>query len=157
MIFAWMIDFSSVIARESGRSSNHKILRDYWMPRFRGHDRGEAIHLSKGIALKASRLNSYASALTAGLRLQRLHIRLAAQRHDRDLAGAEIRKNHLHRRAVALQERNVARLCATRRQVERGPGGGLGIVAQRPVGAPQIGPDVVLAVDRHVIRLLPAG
>ncbi len=34
--FAWIIDFSVVIARESGRSSNHKILRDYWMPRFRG-------------------------------------------------------------------------------------------------------------------------
>jgi hypothetical protein len=25
-----------VIARESGRSSNHKIFRDYWMPRLRG-------------------------------------------------------------------------------------------------------------------------
>src|SRR5262252_8949594 len=109
------------------------------------------------ISLKASRLNSYGSALTAGLRLQRLHIRLAAQRHDRDLAGAEIRKNYLHWRAVALQKGNVARLRATRRQIERGPDRGLGIVAQRPVGAPQIGPDVVLAVDRHVVRLLPAG
>jgi len=25
-----------VIARESGRSSNDKIVRDYWMPRFHG-------------------------------------------------------------------------------------------------------------------------
>jgi len=36
MIFAWIIDLFDVIARECGRSSNHKILRDYWMPRFRG-------------------------------------------------------------------------------------------------------------------------
>jgi len=36
MIFGWIVDLSVVIARESGRSSNHKILRDYWMPRFRG-------------------------------------------------------------------------------------------------------------------------
>jgi hypothetical protein len=28
--------WSIVIARESGRSSSHKIPRDYWMPRLRG-------------------------------------------------------------------------------------------------------------------------
>jgi len=33
MIFVWIGDF--VIARESGRSINHKSVRDYWMPRFR--------------------------------------------------------------------------------------------------------------------------
>jgi hypothetical protein len=26
----------AVIAREGGRSRNHKTLRDYWMPRLRG-------------------------------------------------------------------------------------------------------------------------
>jgi hypothetical protein len=49
MIFAWIIDFCVVIARESGRSSSHKIVRDYWMPAFAGHDRQE-------ILSKASRL-----------------------------------------------------------------------------------------------------
>jgi hypothetical protein len=36
MIFACIVGFSIVIAREGGRSSKHKIARDYWMPRFRG-------------------------------------------------------------------------------------------------------------------------
>src|SRR6266566_3939886 len=100
-------------------------------------------------------LTSCSSALPASLRLQRLHIRLAAQRHDRDLARAKIGKDHLHWRAVALQQGNVARLRAARGQIERRPGGGLGIVAQRAVGAPEIGPDVVLPVDRDMVRLLP--
>jgi hypothetical protein len=49
MIFAWIFDLSVVIARESGRSSNHKIFRDYWMPRFRGMTGQERATLSKGI------------------------------------------------------------------------------------------------------------
>jgi hypothetical protein len=36
MIFGSIGGFSVVIAREGGRSSNHKIVGDYWMPRFRG-------------------------------------------------------------------------------------------------------------------------
>jgi hypothetical protein len=34
--FGWTVRLFVVIAREGGRSSNHKIVRDYWMPRFRG-------------------------------------------------------------------------------------------------------------------------
>src|ERR1700730_7979392 len=45
---------------------------------------------------------------TSCLRLQRLQIGLAAQRHDRDLAGAEVGQDYLHRRAVALPERHVS-------------------------------------------------
>jgi hypothetical protein len=32
----WIVRRFVVVAREGGRSSNHKIFRDYWMPRFRG-------------------------------------------------------------------------------------------------------------------------
>src|SRR6266849_9227547 len=95
--------------------------------------------------------------LLVRLRLQRLQVGLAAQRHDRDLAGAEIGQHDLRGRAVALEQRDVARLGAPGRQIERRPGRGLRIVAQDAVGAPQVGPGVVLLVDRHVIGLLLAG
>jgi hypothetical protein len=36
MIFGSVTRSSVVIAREGGQSSNHKIVRDYWMPRLRG-------------------------------------------------------------------------------------------------------------------------
>jgi hypothetical protein len=36
MLSGWVGSFSPVIAREGGRSSNLKTVRDYWMPRFRG-------------------------------------------------------------------------------------------------------------------------
>jgi hypothetical protein len=34
--FGWLVGLFVVIARESGRSSNHKTVRDYRMPRLRG-------------------------------------------------------------------------------------------------------------------------
>src|SRR5262245_64276483 len=52
-----------------------------------------------------------------GLRFQGVEILLAAQRHDRDLARPEIGQHHLHGCAVALQERDIARFRAPRRQV----------------------------------------
>jgi hypothetical protein len=36
MIFGSVTRSSVVIAREGGQSSNHKTVRDYWMPRLRG-------------------------------------------------------------------------------------------------------------------------
>jgi hypothetical protein len=36
MIFGSIGGFFVVIAREGGRSINHNIFRDYWIPRFRG-------------------------------------------------------------------------------------------------------------------------
>jgi hypothetical protein len=61
-----------------------------------------------------------AAALAPRLALQRRQIRLAAEGHDRDLARARVRDDHLHR-AVAFEQRNVTRLAAARRQIEGGP------------------------------------
>ena len=59
------------------------------------------------------------------LRLQRVDLVLAAQRHHRDLAGAEIGQHDFCVLAVPFEQRDVARFGAARRQVERGPACGV--------------------------------
>jgi len=60
MIFAWIVDLCVVIARENGRSSNHKILRDCWIPRFRRawHGRSERLYLN-GLSPRSSLSKSW--------------------------------------------------------------------------------------------------
>ena len=86
----------------------------------------------------------------------RRELLLTAQRHNRDLAGAEIWNHHL-RDPVALVERDVTRLGTTRGQIEQRPLTARGIVSGDLIGRPQVRPGVVIAVHGHVIGLAISG
>src|SRR5215468_2918884 len=88
------------------------------------------------------------------LRLECRDLRLGARRQHPHLAAARIRHDDLHRLTRTLQDRDVAGLRAAGRQVEQGPLVRGRIVLADLVGAPQVGPGVVAAVDRHLIGLI---
>src|ERR1700736_434239 len=71
---------------------------------------------------------------------------LTAEGHDRNLSRPEVGQHHLRGRAFALQQRYVAWLGATRRQIECYPGARLRVVAHHTVGAPEGGPGPVLLI-----------
>src|SRR5205807_162156 len=79
--------------------------------------------------------------------------RALPQGHHRDLAGAEVRQHDLRRLPFGFAHRDVARFGAARGQIEGRPAPVLRVVAHDAVGAPEVGPRVVLAVDVHVVGL----
>ena len=91
---------------------------------------------------------------TGNLCLERRNFLLGARRHDGDLACPIIADEHLHGLALAFEDRDIARLGATRGQVEQSPCIGRRIVFGDLVRVPKIGPDIVPGVDRDLVGLV---
>src|SRR6516225_11553332 len=79
-------------------------------------------------------------------RLQRGDIDLAAERHNRDLAGTRIWHHDLCF-AVLFEQRDVTRLCAARWQIEGRPFIGIRVVFEDDVRGPNVKPCIVVLVD----------
>ena len=87
------------------------------------------------------------------LLLSRLHIFRREDCHPRNFPGSEIGEDHLQGAAVFV-DGHVARFCSQRWQLELCPLRSLYVVFQDLIGVHQVGPGVVIAVDRGLIRLL---
>ena len=89
------------------------------------------------------RLLMAAGLFEASLSFQRLQLFFGTQGHARDFPGTGIRKNDLQR-AVFLQQRDVARFGAERREGVFDPLGSLGIEFDHFVGVHQVDPNVMV-------------
>src|SRR5713101_6478171 len=91
------------ILREGGVATGSRLARSAPLLR-EERGGGERTEIAAQVSIRATNL-------PPDLGLERRQVRLAAEGHDRHLAGARIGDDHL-RRAVALEQRDIARLGA---------------------------------------------